>query len=550
MKFIKNFALALAFMTPTLMSAELMPVQNEKGKWGFVDENGSLVVKYDYTAVGPFQGKYARIQKGDKWGFINKNGEVVIKPEYDNFSSFTETGVAIAQKDKKYGYINTELQFIVPVKFTNIGAFNADGLVWVADKNKYGIYNINGSVFIEPKYKAIGVFVPYESDLSKIDWSKCSVAEKSHLKYGGSYTLYRKTGIDKTYYSKIPESPIGYFYSNDEQSYKNSVISPSGDVIFPAGKYHAVFYPNDGIAPVALSNSQYNFISIGSGQKLLKRPVLDAWGFDANVAIVKVKLGKGSKMQFVNRSGEFVGDKKYDNIYPLNHGVYVTYNDGLYGMADEYGNEIIAPKYKYMTSTTNGMWAVSEDSQTNFHFIDNKGKIAINQNYDFAMTFVCGYAPVQQNKKYGIIDESGKVVVPFEFENVIIPDVENLDIFWVSSGSNADGISIFEAYSTKKAGKAFEGQYFNVGNFGKDFEGIAFVSNSEGKCGCIDTNGNIIIGMDLDNYDQAKQAYQMYLDRGKTPWTKTDSHRIRLQAQKLKAIYRFSNVLSNSDWEY
>jgi len=550
MKYIKYYALILAFMAPIVMSAELMPVQNEKGKWGFVDENGSLVVKYNYNAVGPFQGKYARVQKGDKWGFINKNGEVVIKPEYDNFSSFTDAGVAVVQKGKKYGYINTDLQFIVPVKYTNIGAFNADGLVWVADGKKYGIYNINGSVFIEPKYKSIGVFTPYVNDISKIDWNNCSVAVASHLKYGGSYTLYRKTSISTSYYSKIPESPIGYYYSNNDNSYKNSVISPSGDVIIPAGKYYAAFYPNDGIAPVAMSENQYNFVNIGTGKKMLKRPVLAAWGFDENVAIVKTKLGKTTKMQLLDRTGNFVNDNKYDYIYPINHGVYVTYNDGLYGMADKYGNEIFAPKYKYMTSTTNGMWAVSEDGQTNFHFIDSKGNTILNDNYDFAMTFVSGYSTVKQNEKWGIIDETGKTIVPCNFETLIIPDVENLDLFWVSEGKNADGEWMYEPYSTSKSKIVFDGQYYNVSNYGRYYEGVAFVANKNGNVGCIDTDGNFIIGMDLDNYDQAIQAYKMYLDRGKTPWTKTDSHRLRLQDRKYKDIYRFSNVLSNSDWEY
>ena len=550
MKYIRVFALALAFVAPFMASAELMPVQNEKGKWGFVDENGSLVVKYNYTAVGPFQGKYARVQKGDKWGFINKKGEVVIKPEYDNFSSFTDTGVAVVQKGKKYGYINTEMQFIVPVKFTNIGAFNADGLVWVADEDKYGIYNINGSIFIEPKYKSIGVFVPYVADLSEVDFSKLSVSETSHLKYGGSYTLYRKEAVDHSYYSKLPESPIGYFYSNNQEGYKNSVVTPSGDVLIQEGKYRASFYPNDGVSPVALSDNQYNFINVGTGQKLLKRPVLDVWGFDTNVAIVSVKFGKGTKKQFVDRTGKFVSDYKYDNIYPLNHGVYVTYKDGLYGMADEYGKDIFAPKYAFMTSTTNGMWAVSEDGKTNFHYIDKNGNVAIDCHYDFALTFLSGYSPVKLEGKWGIIDATGKLVVPCQYEDMIIPNVENMDIFWVSEGENSDGKAVFIPYSSSKAQKAFEGQYFNVSNFGWFAEGVAIVGNSEGKCGCVDSDGNVVISIDLDDYDQVKQAYKMYLDRGKTPWTKTDSHRLRLQMTKNTNIYRLSSVLSNTDWEY
>lgn len=56
---------------------------NNKGKWGFEDKSGNMVVDAKYDEVTEFnENGFAGIKLGEKWGIIDENGNVVIEPVY------------------------------------------------------------------------------------------------------------------------------------------------------------------------------------------------------------------------------------------------------------------------------------------------------------------------------------------------------------------------------------------------------------------------------------------------------------------------------------
>ena len=71
-----------------------------RGKIGFMNENGTVVISAKFDFALPFseglaafctgcksvsQGEYHQME-GGKWGYINKTGEIVVNPEYDKTS--------------------------------------------------------------------------------------------------------------------------------------------------------------------------------------------------------------------------------------------------------------------------------------------------------------------------------------------------------------------------------------------------------------------------------------------------------------------------------
>ena len=55
----------------------------QNDKWGFVDQNGNVVVEYKYDKVTEFnEYGYAGIKKDGKWGSIKEDGTVVLEPIY------------------------------------------------------------------------------------------------------------------------------------------------------------------------------------------------------------------------------------------------------------------------------------------------------------------------------------------------------------------------------------------------------------------------------------------------------------------------------------
>ena len=71
------FAIALFCSLPAF--AELMPDQNEKGKYGYLNDDGSVAIKYAYDDATAFVDGRAKVRKGNKWGYIDETGLEVIK---------------------------------------------------------------------------------------------------------------------------------------------------------------------------------------------------------------------------------------------------------------------------------------------------------------------------------------------------------------------------------------------------------------------------------------------------------------------------------------
>jgi hypothetical protein len=57
-------------------------------------------------------------------------------------------------------------------------------------------------------------------------------------------------------------------------------------------------------------------------------------------------------------------------------------------------------------------------SMNHYGFVDLKGKIVIEPQWDDALAFKNGLAAVKRNDKWGCIDKTGKVAIPLEFDGI------------------------------------------------------------------------------------------------------------------------------------
>jgi hypothetical protein len=134
----------------------------QHGKWGFVDDNGRLLIPCQFEAVGPFcEGLAAAVEAG-KLGFINREGHFVIRPQFDapqqarainlsgtsSYPYFSE-GLAALAKDGRWGYIDRDAQWVIPPQFDLAGAFT-EGAAKVAVGNKLGYIDRRGEYIWKP----------------------------------------------------------------------------------------------------------------------------------------------------------------------------------------------------------------------------------------------------------------------------------------------------------------------------------------------------------------------------------------------------------------
>ncbi len=73
--------------------------EKERGKYGYIDENGEIVISPTYTSAEPFNQERAVVNIGedykDKYGLIDKKGNFIIKPEYNSIERLGENRMAV-----------------------------------------------------------------------------------------------------------------------------------------------------------------------------------------------------------------------------------------------------------------------------------------------------------------------------------------------------------------------------------------------------------------------------------------------------------------------
>lgn len=602
--FVRTFFLTIAMLLTggAIAAQELVPVQNEKGKWGYVDADGKKVINYSYESAGVFIDGMALVRKGDKWGYIDpagrevikikytemgawtgnyckvgiggkvedgavygakygyidKTGVEIIKPDYEEIGQF-KNGVAFIRKGKKYGYINDKMQMIIPCKYNAVGAFNDLGYVWVCDGakfgndnsfsgGKYGIYYIDGKEIITPKYADAGVFIPYIYSPTEKDMEKMTYNHKTVLKESGSHHLIRKSTIPKTLFSKLREDASGFYASNQSDGYKNGVYDLQGNMIVAEGKYMTPFYPTDGYVLIYFGLNSYNFLNLATGNMLFKDNVKNAWAFNDGVAVIS---RDGKYWELIDTQGRTL-TKAYYTIFPLKDGIHIVRDeqsngDLHYGAIDGQGNVVIPAENFFVYPPSNGLMSFRKVGSDIAGYYNTKGEVAIEPRFRSALSFKGDIAEVKTDGGWGLIDKTGREVVKCRWTSTSSYNTEYEPFIFVSDDT-ADKKG-FMLLSIEKDELLSTNKYYWFRSMGRDYKGVALVGSDDEHIGIISNEGKQVVPL-LFTADEARTAYEMLLDSGKDVWEEFDTYRIKLYNNPERNDGRLTDIIKSSMWDY
>lgn len=129
-----------------------------KGKFGFINTKGELVIPADFHSVGYFKNGLAWAKSSDeKLGYIDKDGKWVIKPEFEAGKEFDPvSGLARVKKEGKWCYIS-ESGEILNIDAESYGDFS-EGLADGKKGASVGFFDKEGKWVIEPQFQAVRDF--------------------------------------------------------------------------------------------------------------------------------------------------------------------------------------------------------------------------------------------------------------------------------------------------------------------------------------------------------------------------------------------------------
>lgn len=102
----------------------MLAVKEEKGKWGFIDDKGTMIIAAKYDSCDVFKYGYGRFKMGSKWGLVDKTGKEIVEAKYENIYP-GENGVIIYY-DNSWGIMDKTAKVIVPPKFYSVTTFEKD----------------------------------------------------------------------------------------------------------------------------------------------------------------------------------------------------------------------------------------------------------------------------------------------------------------------------------------------------------------------------------------------------------------------------------------
>lgn len=146
------------------------------GKYGFVDQSGTLRIANRYESVGSFAEGLAPVRIGSQWAYIDANDRIVIQPRYSEVSTFLG-GVAIVKKDGKANLIDKTGKELLADYYDRI-SYVADSYYLTENNAMFGLANASGTEISIPKFDELRKEGP----------------DKILIRRGDKYGLMKETG--------------------------------------------------------------------------------------------------------------------------------------------------------------------------------------------------------------------------------------------------------------------------------------------------------------------------------------------------------------------
>jgi hypothetical protein len=204
---------------------EGLVVVQSGGKWGAVDEAGTLVIPAEYEGLRNFASGLAAAMSNNHWGFIDKANTRVIEPIYAAVRDFQGDVAIVQRKDKAPEFVidrsgATRVEPNPTITYTYEGFM--DGLCAITTSEDAGtptVMNSNGRILIssaivtEVKVQRGGMFYAIQNDKWAIVNSEGVMISGFEYSWIEPYTgqeLIRCNKGGEMYYDEMSGEPGAY----------------------------------------------------------------------------------------------------------------------------------------------------------------------------------------------------------------------------------------------------------------------------------------------------------------------------------------------------
>ena len=439
MKYGHIIFILLSSFTQTITAQTPLPtVDLSILKYGLKDSLTNQVIlpaKYDYIA--PFQGDYAIVRDNGFYGIIDETGTEIEKVEYQAIKRVANDNYLI-QKNGLFGLFDLEMNLILPLIFHDLQVI--DNYAIVQNGTHYGLIDLQGHILLPFQFDTIFTEkAPYGGHI--IHDKRIRVKQNGFMEVR---TIDNEIVIPSSWNWKQIEFWNDTLLYVENQEDLPAILNTQFDTIIPFGKYEKIHSLSFGMIAVR-RNGKYGFLNdhLQSVISFNYDQVLDfqgslttcqlsgKWGvinFEQDTIVPFVSdlpiLFKDSiagiyssdldKWALVNNKGENTTEYSYEDIM-VENSFAVAFNGHFWGVLDRKGQVIIPFEYDEILLKRGYIVVVQNHKQGLYHL---NGEEILKPIFEFIYpTWKDPYIMARKDGKYGYVDQQGKTVIPFQYEN-------------------------------------------------------------------------------------------------------------------------------------
>lgn len=433
------------------------------GKQGVINKKGDFVIPavYDTLGMSDFKGtKRLRLIKRDgKIGLLNADTlKEAVECKYEEFGSAALDGVISAKYDGKYGFINTDGKEVVPFECEERKMFG-DNIYEMKKNGLLGFVSLKGDVLLPFEYT--GVKESYEDGFyfitRKVEDGELKGVINKEAKVVVPVEYAQVENYSRQFFKVKHLGKYGLFDFTGKQilpvEYKE--ISKTGDekLIARSNDDLEALFDNEGKELIGLSRGYSRIDSypskIDASRVVYKRPekgdslcgVVDANYKEIipceyrNIQLketvnLRIVQGAGRIYGIFDATGKMICPLEYDDISLVFGAEYFkVHQKSGYGIMDKTGKMLLPCEYVGIEisipnkETTFDFAVVSKREpdaklfSQQYGVINNQWQEVIPCEYEY-LRISKGLAYAKKDKLYGVMDMTGKVLIPFEYGQI------------------------------------------------------------------------------------------------------------------------------------
>ena len=453
-------------------------------KWGYIDTLGNWFIPPVYEYVQAFVDGIALAKKGDFWGMIDLQQNPVLAFEYADIQNFQNNKYLLIKNNKQPIFYNQEGKVIIGKQYDKFGEFS-EGLCWVRKDSLWGFIDKNGEEVIQCQYQAACDFGQGRAAVRKNNqWFFINKRNQRLLDAPNDAISFRKYSHHKIAY-KAKNGKYGYLDWN-------------GQIAIPPIYSVAFDYHRD-LARAAFNKKTGLLDTLG---QYVMKPKLYDLVFDFNEhGLAHAYEQNDGLLGLINRQGKEVVGMKYKIIEPFKNAYAKVLGLEGYGLIDTNGNEVIPAIYESLGEPSEGVIAVRPYHSYEWTYMTLDHQVFLKENFTLAHTFVNGRSIVTRfqegNIHYIMIDKKGNEIKNFGTSRQLLH--QNEGIIGIKVGKSDSNQREYCYYINTDGEKIFDRNFAAISPFQN---GIALVKNKKSRWGMINTYGHEVI---TNKYHQLEQ---------------------------------------------